>query len=201
MSPDPGRPFTVEPWHVREPKLDMAAIGQVESVFALSNGHIGLRGNLDEGEPHATPGTYLNSFYEKRPLPYAEGGYGYPESGQTIINVTNGKLIRLLVEDEPFDLRYGELRHHERVLDLQSGTLTREVEWASPAGRAVRVRTVRIVSLTQRAVAAIRYPPSGEAPAQVFEGASSSRKKPKRFWRLPCATITTTPNSSTNWKR
>src|SRR5690242_1282556 len=157
MSPDPGRPFTVEPWHVREPKLDMAAIGQVESVFALSNGHIGLRGNLDEGEPHATPGTYLNSFYEKRPLPYAEGGYGYPESGQTIINVTNGKLIRLLVEDEPFDLRYGELRHHERVLDLQAGTLTREVEWASPAGRAVRVRSVRMVSLTQRAIAAIRY--------------------------------------------
>ena len=157
MSPDPGRPFTVEPWHVREPKLDMAAIGQVESVFALSNGHIGLRGNLDEGEPHATPGTYLNSFYEKRPLPYAEGGYGYPESGQTIINVTNGKLIRLLVEDEPFDLRYGELRHHERVLDMQAGTLTREVEWASPAGRAVRVRSVRMVSLTQRAIAAIRY--------------------------------------------
>ena len=157
MSPDPGRPFTVEPWHVREPKLDMAAIGQVESVFALSNGHIGLRGNLDEGEPHATPGTYLNSFYEKRPLPYAEGGYGYPESGQTIINVTNGKLIRLLVEDEPFDLRYGELRHHERVLDLQAGTLTREVEWASPAGRAVQVRSVRMVSLTQRAIAAIRY--------------------------------------------
>ncbi len=157
MSPDPGRPFTVEPWHVREPRLEMSTLGQAESVFALSNGHIGLRGNLDEGEPHATPGTYLNSFYEKRPLPYAEGGYGYPESGQTIINVTNGKLIRLLVEDEPFDLRYGELRHHERVLDLQTGTLTREVEWASPAGRVVRVRSVRMVSLTQRAIAAISY--------------------------------------------
>jgi alpha,alpha-trehalose phosphorylase len=157
MSPDPGRAFTVEPWVVREPRLDMENLGQTESVFALSNGHIGLRGNLDEGEPHATPGTYLNSFYEKRPLPYAEGGYGYPESGQTIINVTNGKLIRLLVEDEPFDLRYGELRHHERVLDLQAGTLTREVEWASPAGRAVKVRSTRMVSLTQRAIAAIRY--------------------------------------------
>ncbi len=158
MSPDPGsRPFTVEPWLVREPRLDMSALGQTESVFALSNGHIGLRGNLDEGEPHATPGTYLNSFYERRPLPYAEGGYGYPESGQTIINVTNGKLIRLLVEDEPFDLRYGDLRRHERILDLQAGTLTREVEWASPAGRMVRVRSVRMVSLTQRAIAAVRY--------------------------------------------
>ncbi|MDN5857773.1 MAG: family 65 glycosyl hydrolase, partial [Pseudonocardia sp.] len=156
MSPDP-RPFLVEPWQVREPTLDLSVIGRAESVFALSNGHIGLRGNLDEGEPHATPGTYLNSFYERRPLPYAEGGYGYPESGQTIINVTNGKLIRLLVEDEPFDLRYGQLRHHERTLDLRAGTLTREVEWVSPAGRAIKVRSVRMVSLTQRAIAAIRY--------------------------------------------
>jgi len=157
MSPDTARPFTVEPWVVRESRLDLDTIGQVESVFALSNGHIGLRGNLDEGEPNAWPGTYLNSFYERRPLPYAEGGYGYPESGQTIINVTNGKLIRLLVEDEPFDLRYGELRRHERVLDLRAGTLTREVEWASPAGRVVAVRSTRMVSLTQRAVAAICY--------------------------------------------
>ncbi len=157
MSPDPARPFTVEPWHVREPRLDLDALGQVEAVFALSNGHIGLRGNLDEGEPYATPGTYLNSFFETRPLPYAEGGYGYPESGQTIINVTNGKLIRLLVEDEPFDLRYGQLRRHERVLDMQAGTLTRDVEWASPAGRVVRVRSTRMVSLTQRAIAAIHY--------------------------------------------
>ncbi|GEL21415.1 glycosyl hydrolase [Pseudonocardia sulfidoxydans NBRC 16205] len=152
-----GRPFTVEPWCVREPALHLEAMGQTESVFALSNGHIGMRGNLDEGEPHAIPGTYLNSLYERRPLPYAEGGYGYPESGQTIINVTNGKLIRLLVDDEPFDLRYGNLTRHERVLDLQAGTLTREVEWASPADKTIRVRSTRLVSLTQRAIAAICY--------------------------------------------
>src|ERR687896_698968 len=152
-----GRAFAVEPWVVREPRLDLDRMGQVESVFALSNGHIGMRGNLDEGEPHAMPGTYLNSFYERRPLPYAEGGYGYPESGQTIINVTNGKLIRLLVEDEPFDLRYGRLHRHERVLDMQGGTLARDVEWESPAGRVVQVRSTRLVSLTQRAVAAICY--------------------------------------------
>ncbi|MBN9756203.1 Maltose phosphorylase / Trehalose phosphorylase [Pseudonocardia sp. Ae406_Ps2] len=157
MKPDHLPTFTVEPWVVREPRLDLDAMGQTESVFALSNGHIGLRGNLDEGEPHVLPGTYLNSFYEVRPLPYAEGGYGYPESGQTIINTTNGKLIRLLVDDEPFDLRYGTLHRHERVLDMQAGTLNREVEWESPAGRRVRVRSTRMVSLTQRAVAAISY--------------------------------------------
>ena len=100
--------FEVEPWSVREKGLDIDVLARAESVFALSNGHVGLRGNLDEGEPHALPGTYLNSVFEYRPLPYAEAGYGYPESGQTIINVTNGKIIRLLVDDEPFDIRYGD---------------------------------------------------------------------------------------------
>ena len=139
-------------------RLDLDLLAQTESVFALSNGHIGLRGNLDEGEPHGLPGTYLNSFYELRPLPYAEAGYGYPESGQTIVNVTNGKLIRLLVDDEPFDVRYGELARHERVLDLRAGTLHRvKCEWVSPAGRAVRVPSTRLVSFTQRAIAAICY--------------------------------------------
>src|SRR5450759_2744127 len=149
--------FPVEPWCVRETHLDLDLLAQSESVFALSNGHIGLRGNLDEGEPHGIAGTYLNSFYEQSPLPYAEAGYGYPESGQTVINVTNGKLIRLLVDDEPLDVRYGQLRAHERVLDLRAGTLTRTVEWVSPAQRRIRLHSTRLVSFPQRAVAAIEY--------------------------------------------
>src|SRR5947199_3049456 len=149
--------FAIEPWAVRECDLDLTALGQTESIFALANGHIGLRGNLDEGDPHGLPGTYLNSFYELRPLPYAEGGYGYPESGQTVINVTNGKLIRLLVDDEPFDVRYGELQDHERELDLRNGVLRRSVRWTTPAERTVKVTSVRMVSLTQRAIAAISY--------------------------------------------
>jgi alpha,alpha-trehalose phosphorylase len=149
--------FVVEPWSVRETQLDLELLAQTESVFALANGHIGLRANLDEGEPFGLPGTYLNSFYELRPLPYAESGYGYPESGQTIVNVTNGKIIRLLVDDEPFDIRYGQLLSHERELDLRAGVLRRRVEWRSPAGAAVRVASTRLVSFVQRSTAAILY--------------------------------------------
>jgi alpha,alpha-trehalose phosphorylase len=149
--------FTVEPWSVRETDLDLEVLAQSESVFALANGHIGLRANLDEGEPFGIPGTYLNSFYELRPLPYAEAGFGYPESGQTLVNVTNGKIIRLLVDDEPFDVRYGHLRAHERELDLRAGLLHRRVEWESPAGTVVQVRSTRLVSFSQRSAAAILY--------------------------------------------
>ncbi len=149
--------FPVEPWQVRETQLRVDLLPQTESLFALSNGHIGLRGNLDEGEPHGLPGTYLNGFYENRPLPYAEAGFGYPEEGQSIVDVTNGKLIRLLVDDEPFDVRYGELCSHERVLDMRAGTLARSAEWVSPSGKRVKVNSTRLVSLAQRGLAAIEY--------------------------------------------
>lgn len=151
------RSYTVEPWAVREIDLNLDVLAQSESVFALSNGHVGWRGNLDEGEPHGLPGSYLNGVYELHPLPYAEAGYGYPESGQSVIDVTNGKILRLLVDDEPFDLRYGRLVAHERTLDLRRGVLERSCEWISPSGSRIRVRSTRLVSLTQRAVAAVSY--------------------------------------------
>ena len=149
--------FAVEPWALRETMLSLDVLVHSESLFALGNGHLGLRANLDEGEPSGLPGTYLSGFYEARPLSYGESGYGYPEAGQTVINVTNGKIIRLLVDDEPFDVRFGELRTTNGTLDFRAGVLRRQAEWLSPAGRRVRVSSVRLVSFVQRAVAAVLY--------------------------------------------
>jgi alpha,alpha-trehalose phosphorylase len=163
--------FSVEPWALCERELSLDLLTQAGSIFALCNGHIGLRGNLDEGEPNGLPGTYLNGFYESHPLPYAEAGYGYPEAGQTIVNVTNGKIIRLLVDDEAFDVRFGECRNHERTLDFRAGALHRRVEWVSPAGQAVRISSIRLVSFVQRAVAAVCYDvePLGTAARLVLQ--------------------------------
>jgi alpha,alpha-trehalose phosphorylase len=149
--------YEVSPWQLRWSGLDLDALRRTETTFALANGHLGLRGTLEESEPRGLPGTYLNGFYEEQPLPYAEAGYGYPEAGQTVVNVTDGKIIRLLVQDEPLDMRYGRAINHHRVLDFRTGTLRRVTEWESPTGQQVRVSTERLVSFTQRAVAAIRY--------------------------------------------
>ena len=73
--------FVCEPWAVRETRLDLKLLGHSESIFALSNGHIGWRANLEEGEPLDINGSYLNAFYEEVPLPYAETAYGNPEAG------------------------------------------------------------------------------------------------------------------------
>ena len=149
--------YPAEEWAIRETSLDLEFLAQSESIFALSNGHLGLRGNLDEGEPRAISGTYLNGFYESVPLKYGESGYGYPEDGQVVVNVTDGKILRLLVEDEPLDIHRGHLHSHERVLDLREGTLTRSLHWTSEAGQTVKVTSRRLVSLHNRALAAISY--------------------------------------------
>jgi alpha,alpha-trehalose phosphorylase len=149
--------FSLDPWALRETGLDLDRLAQTESVFALSNGHLGWRGVLDEGEPNGLPGSYLNGVYEDRPLPFAERSYGRPESGETVINVTNGKIIRLFVDDEPFDVRYGSLQSHERLLDFRTGLLTRHAEWVSPAGGSIRLVSQRLVSFSHRSVAAISY--------------------------------------------
>jgi alpha,alpha-trehalose phosphorylase len=150
-------PFRGDPWGITQESIQLDLLAQSESVFTLSNGHIGLRGNLDEGEPHGLPGTYLDSFYELLPLPHPEAMYAEPTTNQMVVNVTNGKLIRLLVDDEPFDIRYGQLRQHRRRLDYRAGTLVREVEWESPGRQVVRVRSTRMVSLAQRAIVVICY--------------------------------------------
>ena len=49
------------------------------------------------------------------------------------------------------------LERHERVLDLRAGVLRRDVRVVVAGGPRVRVSSTRLVSFTQRAVAAIRY--------------------------------------------
>ncbi len=152
-----GDTFSVEPWCLREPRLKLDDLAGTEAVLTVANGSLGVRGTLDEGEPVGMPGTYLAGVHELRSMVYTETGNGDPESTETLINTIDGTAVRLLVEGHPLDVRTGALLHHERVLDFRAGTLSRELRWRSPAGRAVEVGSTRLVSLDQRGVFALRY--------------------------------------------
>ena len=147
----------VDPWVHRESGWTAASAAQSETLLALSNGYLGLRGSLDEGEPAARAGSYLNGFYESRPIPYADRGYGDPELDQVLVAVADGTRIRLEVAGEPLDVRTGTVGEHERLLDLRAGLLARTLRWRSPRGHEVRLRSRRLVSLVHRELAAIEY--------------------------------------------
>ena len=45
--------FRVEPWALHETELHLDILAQSESLFALSNGHIGLRATSMRASPRA----------------------------------------------------------------------------------------------------------------------------------------------------
>jgi alpha,alpha-trehalose phosphorylase len=149
--------YPVEEWQIVERRLEPGNLPALESVFAVANGYLGLRGTPEEGFPVHEGGAVLNGFHETWPIVYPEDAYGLARTGQTIVNATDGSIIRLFVDDEPFDLATANVVRFERVLDMQIGVLTREVEFVCPRGRRMLVRSRRLASLEHRHLAAMDY--------------------------------------------
>ncbi|MBS4753096.1 glycoside hydrolase family 65 protein [Nocardioides sp. zg-ZUI104] len=149
--------FPVDPWRLVETRFDGTDLGITESLFAVGNGYLGLRGNYSESRDAHLDGTFINGFHETWPISHAEEAYGFARVGQTIVNAPDPKVIRLYVDDEPLQVSIADMRAYERVLDFRSGVLERDLEWRTPAGKRVRVRSLRMVPLAQRHLAVMTF--------------------------------------------
>jgi alpha,alpha-trehalose phosphorylase len=153
----PPADYPADEWNVIEKRFHPEFLAQLETMMALGNGYIGMRGCPEEGGPNVENSTLINSFYETRPIIYAEEAYGFARTGQTICNVTDSKIIKLFVDDEPFWLPDAHLLRYDRRLNMKSGTLDRDVLWETPAGKQVSIKSRRLISFPNRHVAAISY--------------------------------------------
>src|SRR5215471_11258250 len=153
----PSHDYPADEWNVIEKAFHPEFLAQSETMLALGNGYLGMRGCPEEGGPCAENGTFINGFYETRPIVYGEDAYGFARTGQTICNVTDSKIIKLFVDDEPFWLPNAHLLKYERRLNMKVGTLEREILWETPAGKQVLITSRRLVSFPNRHVAAISY--------------------------------------------
>ncbi|AVX19567.1 alpha,alpha-trehalose phosphorylase [Carboxydocella sporoproducens DSM 16521] len=151
--------YPLDEWKIIEERFRPEDNLRNESIFATGNGYIGMRGNFEEGyegpEGTSVNGTYLNGFFDSEPIIYGEEAYGYARNRQTMLNVTDGKIMQVLVDDQPFSLFRGRILAYRRELDLKTGLLTREVTWEAPAGQQVRLRFQRLVSLQRKHLAAL----------------------------------------------
>jgi alpha,alpha-trehalose phosphorylase len=159
FTPDPidRHRFPLDEWRLRETRHDAADLGRTETLFAVGNGYLGMRGNVEEGRDSHAHGTFVNGFHETWPIRHAEEAYGFARVGQTIVNVPDAKILRLYVDDEPLLLTVADLHDYERTLDFRDGVLRRELVWQTPSGKRVRVRSSRMVSFTERHLAVLTY--------------------------------------------
>jgi alpha,alpha-trehalose phosphorylase len=155
--PRSERIYPIDEWQIVERRLELDRLPALESVFAVGNGYLGIRGAPEECTPAHDPGVILNGFHETWPLEYPEDAFGLARTGQTLAGAPDGAVIRLFVDDEPFDLATASLLAFRRAIDMKHGVLTRELEWETPGGTRVHIRSRRIVSLEHRHLAAMTY--------------------------------------------
>lgn len=157
----PAALYPYQDWSLGEEAYEDENNQRSESIFALGNGYIGMRGNFEEGY-HGKAGTsvagnYLNGFFDSEPIVYPEGAYGYPSRNQAMLNVTDARMIELSIEGYAFNLSSGTVHRYERRLDMRRGILLREIEWESPVGHRVRLQIRRMVAFSHKHLAVIDY--------------------------------------------
>jgi alpha,alpha-trehalose phosphorylase len=145
--------FPVDEWRLTERFYSGRDLGTTETLFAVGNGYLGFRGNVEEGRETHSHGTYINGFHETWPIRHAEEAFGLARVGQAIVNVPDTKTMKLYVDDEPLLLPVADLEAYNRTLDFKDGRLTREILWRTPGGKRLLVRSSRMVCFTQRHLA------------------------------------------------
>lgn len=146
---------------IERTQWDPAQNALEESLFHTANGYLGVRACPEEGAPEGVPsirGAYINAFYDVKPIRYGEKLYGFPETQQGIVNLTDVQNVRLFLEDEAFEpLKSGTVLAYRRTLDMERGIVTRFIRWRSKKGKEIEVSVQRMASLSQRELFIMQY--------------------------------------------
>ena len=151
--------YPFDPWQVVETEFDPEYNHRNEAIFSLGNGYMGLRGTFEEGLPShipSTPGAYINGIYETEPIVYGEFMAQQPTEYQSMINVTDWKGLKILVDSEEFSMFSGTVEGYSRTLDLKEGVLRRNLIWTSPKGRRMKISFERFISQAHQRLAFLR---------------------------------------------
>lgn len=159
--------FPADPWRLIETEWSVDRMGQSETLFAVANGYLGMRGVPEEGRDAHRIGTFVNGFHETWEIKHAEEAFGFAKTGQTIVNIPSSTNIKLYVDDEPLLITVADLPEYERSIDFRDGILRRHVVWRTPSGKRVQVDSTRMVSFADRHLAVMTYEVTmldGDAP-------------------------------------
>ena len=143
-------------WLVRRHGIRRAGFAQDESLYALANGSLGVRGGLEEDDS-PSQGCFLAGVWERSPITYHERFAGYARHTDTRVPVADASRIRLRLGETLVRLDAGEWLSLERQLDLRDGCYRRTLRWRTPAGGTLEIVAERLVPLDRPGVLAIRY--------------------------------------------
>lgn len=152
------KPYEIDENAFVENEIDTEDVGHLESVFALGNGYLGLRGTYDERDDAIgeTSGMYINSIFETEPIVHPWYCKGFAENEEYTVNLCDWRIIEVFIDGEKACFSNG-LTNHRRRLDFERGEIVRTFEYTSRSGKTVEAESVRIVNLERPHSAEIRF--------------------------------------------
>lgn len=131
----------------------------IETLFTLSNGHMGLRGSDLIQDIHKTgnPGTFVNGFYEKKPIIYGEWAYGYAENHQTIIKLPDIRGIILTVNGHRSDEEEWMIKKDTFMLNMAKGLIEESYQIQTINGESFRFSAESFTSFEHSEIYTSKY--------------------------------------------
>lgn len=142
--------FCIHPWKVIETAFVPGDLLFSESLFSLGNGAMGMRGNIDEdysGQTHQ--GTYIGGVWFPDRTRVGWWKNGYPLYFGKVINAPNLTGLHIRINGTLLDAARLPVASFYRELDMQAGSLLREVTYQLPRGQ-VKISCLRFVSMDQK---------------------------------------------------
>lgn len=156
MAKQANQYFGMEPWRIIEEGFCPAYSQVSESVFALGNEYMGVRGYFEEGySGESMVGSYFNGVYSSAKI--HETGYkGIVTVGEFMVNSVNWLAAEISMDGEVLDLHTSGIRDYVRILDMKNGLLTRKFVWITESGKETEFVFERFLSMSRMHVGAQR---------------------------------------------
>lgn len=114
------------PWKIIQEGFDKKNNEIYESLMSLGNGHMGMRGNLEEKYTGKTlKGTYIAGVYYPDKTRVGWWKNGYPEYFAKVLNSANIIGINAIIDGESVNLNKQNPIDFKRSLDMKNGILER----------------------------------------------------------------------------
>jgi len=125
-------------WIISQKDFDVQSKKFYESIFALGNGYMGVRG-FDEEEIKDAKHE-INTFIA--------GVFDYYMPGKTdMVNTPNFWHTRIFINGERFVPEQGEVLEYNKELNMREGILKRKLIWKNKQGDETLIETTRILSI------------------------------------------------------
>lgn len=140
-------------WQIEQEGFDPAREHEMESIFTVGNGYLGVRGTLDSPLPGSQGDLFIAGVYDRKhpERPYSElefmtanrGDYSYSE----LVSAPFPFRVRIAVDSHPLDLAGRDWRVYRRLLDLRGGTLHSHSAFETGTDRRIVVHSRRCASM------------------------------------------------------